>query len=282
MPLQGLCFQHGIRTLPDNHRDDVAGAGAGVSLCLQGFAKRPADVCQMLAPFPHVCQPAHDKQCPSDVYGGQSGGEDKCAHAVDEVFPYHLPAYDVSACGCCRLAERADKEVDVSGAAGLLGATESLPAAHAESVGLVHVEQHIAVPAFQFCQGGQVSLIAVHAEDAFGDDDDLAKGGVVLFEQPFQLCQIVVAVADALFKIQMSIDAKKFGLNLWWRILLVAILTGVLGFLLLIRPFEAAEIMMILVGVSVLFEGILNLCVAIYTVKIIKNQKQDIIDMDEY
>ena len=63
---------------------------------------------------------------------------------------------------------------------------------------------------------------------------------------------------------------------------LVAILTGVLGFLLLIRPFEAAEIMMILVGVSVLFEGILNLCVAIYTVKIIKNQKQDIIDMDEY
>jgi hypothetical protein len=50
----------------------------------------------------------------------------------------------------------------------------------------------------------------------------------------------------------------------------------------LIRPFETAEIMMILVGVSVLFEGILNLCVAIYTVKIIKNQKQDIIDMDEY
>ena len=52
--------------------------------------------------------------------------------------------------------------------------------------------------------------------------------------------------------------------------------------LLLVRPFEAAEVMMILVGVSLLFEGILNLCVAIYTVKIIKNQKQDIIDMDEY
>lgn len=79
-------------------------------------------------------------------------------------------------------------------------------------------------------------------------------------------------LADALFKIQMSIDAKKFGLSLWWRILLMAILTGVLGVLLLIRPFEAAEVMMILVGVSVLFEGILNLCVVIYTVKIIKNR----------
>ena len=92
----------------------------------------------------------------------------------------------------------------------------------------------------------------------------------------------VLILADALFKIQMSIDAKKFGLSLWWRILLMAILTGVLGVLLLIRPFEAAEVMMILVGVSVLFEGILNLCVVIYTVKIIKNQRQDIIDMDEY
>ena len=92
----------------------------------------------------------------------------------------------------------------------------------------------------------------------------------------------ILILADALFKIQMSVDAKKFGLNLWWRIMLVAILTGVLGFLLLIRPSEAAEVMMILVGVSILFEGILNLCVAFYTIKIIKNQRQDIIDMDEY
>ncbi len=91
----------------------------------------------------------------------------------------------------------------------------------------------------------------------------------------------ILILADALFKIQISIDAKKFGLNLWWRILAVAILTGVLGFILLVRPFEAAEVMMILVGVSILFEGILNLCVAVYTVKIINNQKQDIIDMDE-
>lgn len=92
----------------------------------------------------------------------------------------------------------------------------------------------------------------------------------------------ILILADALFKIQMSVDAKKFGLSLWWRIMLVAILTGILGFLLLIRPFAAAEVMMILVGISILFEGILNLCVAIYTIKIIKNQKQDIIDMDEY
>ena len=108
----------------------------------------------------------------------------------------------------------------------------------------------------------------------------LAAVGVVIIIR--RNVVVILILADALFKIQTSIDAKKFGLSLWWRILLMAILAGVLGLLLLVRPFEAAEVMMILVGVSLLFEGILNLCVAIYTVKIIKNQKQDIIDMDEY
>lgn len=92
----------------------------------------------------------------------------------------------------------------------------------------------------------------------------------------------ILTLADALFKIQMSMDAKRFGLSLWWRILVVAVLTGILGVLLLIRPFDAAEIMMILVGVSFLFEGILNLCVAIYTIKILENRRPDIIDMDDF
>ena len=92
----------------------------------------------------------------------------------------------------------------------------------------------------------------------------------------------ILTLADALFKIQMSMDAKRFGLSLWWRILVVAVLTGILGVLLLIRPFDAAEIMMILVGVSFLFEGILNLCVAIYTIKIQENRRPDFIDMDDF
>lgn len=127
--------------------------------------------------------------------------------------------------------------------------------------------------AFQFDLAFGILLIAV---------------GAIIIARREQVVNLIFAIfgiltlADALFKIQMSVDAKKFGLNLWWRIMLVAILTGVLGFLLLIRPSEAAEVMMILVGVSILFEGILNLCVAFYTIKIIKNQRQDIIDMDEY
>ena len=135
---------------------------------------------------------------------------------------------------------------------------------------------------------GAIKIIGYFSRDFYclAFQFDLAFGvlmaavGVIIIVRRNLVVNLIFA--DALFKIQTSIDAKKFGLSLWWRILLMAILAGVLGLLLLVRPFEAAEVMMILVGVSLLFEGILNLCVAIYTVKIIKNQKQDIIDMDEY
>ena len=81
----------------------------------------------------------------------------------------------------------------------------------------------------------------------------------------------ILILADALFKIQMSVDAKRFGLALWW-ILLIALVTGVIGVLVFIRPFEAAATMMALVGFSILLEGILNLWVGILTIKIIKSR----------
>lgn len=127
--------------------------------------------------------------------------------------------------------------------------------------------------AFQFDLAFGILLIAV---------------GAIIIARREQVVNLIFAIfgiltlADALFKIQMSMDAKRFGLSLWWRILVVAVLTGILGVLLLIRPFDAAEIMMILVGVSFLFEGILNLCVAIYTIKILENRRPDIIDMDDF
>ncbi|MCD8105804.1 MAG: DUF308 domain-containing protein [Lachnospiraceae bacterium] len=79
----------------------------------------------------------------------------------------------------------------------------------------------------------------------------------------------LVILTDALFRMQMFIDAKKFGLTLWWRILLVAILTGIFGMLLVIDPFEGAGATMTLTGTAVLLEGVLNLCVAVYTIRIL-------------
>ena len=78
----------------------------------------------------------------------------------------------------------------------------------------------------------------------------------------------VLILADALLRIQMSVEAKKFGLNLWWAILIVAIVTGVFGMLLLIDPAGGARLTVIFTGIAFLLEGILKLCVVIYTVKL--------------
>ena len=78
----------------------------------------------------------------------------------------------------------------------------------------------------------------------------------------------LLILVDALLRIQMSVEAKKFGLGLWWAILIVAIITGVFGMILLIDPAGGAKLTMIFTGVAFLLEGLLKLCVVIYTVKI--------------
>lgn len=89
-------------------------------------------------------------------------------------------------------------------------------------------------------------------------------------------------IADSLFKSKIAFDAKQFGISEWWLTLVLAILTGLSGLLLALRPSEAIQIIMALLGISLLAEGILNLSVAISLVKIVNNQKPDMIDVDYY
>ena len=81
----------------------------------------------------------------------------------------------------------------------------------------------------------------------------------------------VILIARKNFAVDLIFSV--FGiLALWWQILLIALVTGVIGVLVFIRPFEAAAMMMVLVGFSILLEGILNLWVGILTIKIIKSR----------
>lgn len=101
----------------------------------------------------------------------------------------------------------------------------------------------------------------------------IAMGVLILVrrEAIFKLVFVVfglLILADALLRIQMSVEAKKFGLNLWWAILIVAVVTGVFGMLLLIDPAGGARLTVIFTGIAFLLEGILKLCVVIYTVKL--------------
>lgn len=87
-------------------------------------------------------------------------------------------------------------------------------------------------------------------------------------------------IADSLFKAKITFEAKQFGIREWWLTLILAILTGLSGLLLASRPWEAIPAIMKLLGVSLLSEGILNFSVAICLVKIVNNQKPDLIDID--
>lgn len=92
----------------------------------------------------------------------------------------------------------------------------------------------------------------------------------------------VAILADGLFKIQIAVDAKRFGIREWGLILALAVLTGGVGLLLVFRPWESVQALTVLVGISLLAEGVLNLCVALSTVKIVKNQQPDVIETDYY
>lgn len=92
----------------------------------------------------------------------------------------------------------------------------------------------------------------------------------------------VAILADGLFKIQISVDARRFGIPSWWTVLLLAITAGAVGLLLIFRPWESVQVLTVLLGIALLAEGILNLCVAVSTVKIVMNQQPDVIETDYY
>lgn len=142
---------------------------------------------------------------------------------------------------------------------------------------------------------GSIKLAGYFSKDLFrlAFQFDLAFGilllalGVIALARPeFTISFLCVMLgipllADALFKVQIAIDAKRFGILRWWLILALAILSGSFGVLLVLRPIQSARAMMVLAGLSVLAEGLMNLCVALCTIKIIKHQWPDELDADE-
>ena len=89
-------------------------------------------------------------------------------------------------------------------------------------------------------------------------------------------------LTDGLFKIQIAMDSKTFGIRDWWLILALAIVTVIFGGILIARPSESSRILAVLIGISMLCEGILNIGTMITAVKIIKHQQPDEIEVDYY
>ena len=77
-----------------------------------------------------------------------------------------------------------------------------------------------------------------------------------------------VAMTDEnVLTIQMAKDAAKFGIRSWVLLLVAAIITALMGVLLIANPFESTRIRHVLTGMTVVLEGIMKYCVVLCTVK---------------
>ncbi|MDD3242381.1 MAG: DUF308 domain-containing protein [Eubacteriales bacterium] len=138
---------------------------------------------------------------------------------------------------------------------------------------------------------GVVKVVGFFSKDLYrlAFQFDLALGllsaavGLILLLHPVAILSMVhfivgiLILADGLFKIQIALDARRFGLTQWWLIFAGAILAGVFGLLLIIKPFQGAEVIMVRTGISLLAEGLLNLFVAVYAVKILKQGQNEVV-----
>lgn len=141
---------------------------------------------------------------------------------------------------------------------------------------------------------GAVRLVGYFSKDLFrlAFQFDLGFGvlmlalGVIVLTKPENLMTFlgvalgISVLIDSLFKIQIALDSKQFGIKSWWLIFAMAIITGIMGLLLITHSAMGAQLLTILLGISFIIEGVLNLFTIVNTVLIVKNQKPDVIDVD--
>ena len=157
------------------------------------------------------------------------------------------------------------------------------------SITMIGISMGIAMIVF-----GIVKLVGYFSRDLFrlAFQFDLELGilllvlGLIVLIQPDDLMTFICIalgisiLTDGLFKVQIALDSKRFGIKSWWVILALAVVAGTIGVFLIFRSAKSAQFLTVLLGVSILAEGILNLYTVISTVLIIKHQQPDVIEIE--
>ena len=157
------------------------------------------------------------------------------------------------------------------------------------SITMIGVSMGIAMSVF-----GIVNLVGYFSRDLFrlAFQFDLELGilllvlGLIVLIRPDDLMPFICIalgisiLTDGLFKVQIALDSKRFGIKSWWVIFALAVVAGTIGVFLIFRSSKSAQFLTVLLGVSILAEGILNLYTVISTVLIIKHQQPDVIEIE--
>ena len=136
---------------------------------------------------------------------------------------------------------------------------------------------------------GAVKLIGYFSDDRYrlAFQFDLALGifslilGLVLILRPdkiVSLVQVIIGVyilVESVFKVQTALDAKRFGMNKWWALMIGAAVSVIAGLILVFCPFTAAKTVVRVIGAALIFEGAESFFTTAYTVRV-KSGKEDI------
>lgn len=96
----------------------------------------------------------------------------------------------------------------------------------------------------------------------------------------FSFCVGIFLFVDSALKIQTSFEAKKFGIEKWYLILILSIISGIVGVCLLFSPSRTAGVIVRLVGLGICLNGVMNLVVVLNTVRIIEGSEDGFLDDD--
>lgn len=95
--------------------------------------------------------------------------------------------------------------------------------------------------------------------------------GIWICTQPHIVLSIIpvvvgiIVLIHGLMDIQYTLDIKKAGSTKWWIALIAAILTLVVGLLLVFNPFTVYEITMVLLGIAMLYDGGSDLALLLFS-----------------
>lgn len=108
----------------------------------------------------------------------------------------------------------------------------------------------------------------------------IVLGVILIFRTDIRLNLVSVGmgifmILDALLRVQTAIDARRFGIEKWYNMLLIAVIVAVSGILLMLMLFKSREGVIRLLGVNLLIDGILNLCTVQSTVKTIRRRNRE-------
>ena len=103
----------------------------------------------------------------------------------------------------------------------------------------------------------------------------LALGLLLLFRPAhtmafFGIVFGLMLLADGLTRVRIALDARPFGIRAWWLILVSAIATAILGVVLLFHPGEGTQVLMQLLGISLMVDGVMNISTILAAVRVIR------------